>query len=559
MYTVCASGCDETTIQAVFANDLAPNDVIEVRAGSPGGTVTFREQITWGSDDDGTSGNNVVIQGRSGDTVIISGSDLTTGWSQYLATNIYSAACTVTTKQVLEDAVRLIEIEWDTDIATTAAAMSAGEWSLDDANNLLYVWATDNADPDTHTMLVATRQYGIDMDNNDYITITNLTFKESNRAGIYVGGDGHTISYNTFLWGTFNAIESEYAAEDAQQSVTIEHNTISWYGGNGILMTNGCANWTIQNNTIFRNGQTESVPLGANNYHTHNAGIYIYSDAYINGPHIVQYNIVYEQGLQPGDSYKTTNTGHGIWSDTQGNTYADKVTIRYNKVYSGVKNGIFLEKVWYNDVYYNIVYDNQWHGIRGDGTQGAGNSTFGENKIYNNTIYENGQADQSSHGEIYIQGGDGGVNDSCVNNVVKNNIMNRAVGLVFGMGDGCQNDDTQGYGNIYLNNSMGAERANFIIFNGYKSTYDTWETAYGGTTSSVESDPLMTDPATDDFTLQSNSPAIDAGVDVGLTEDYFGMPIRGLPDIGFYEYQPATRPGSGVIILGDPGGIEIIN
>jgi hypothetical protein len=37
--------------------------------------------------------------------------------------------------------------------------------------------------------------------------------------------------------------------------------------------------------------------------------------------------------------------------------------------------------------------------------------------------------------------------------------------------------------------------------------------------------------------LQAGSPAIDAGVDVGLTKDFEGNPIVGTPDIGAYEYQ----------------------
>ena len=43
-----------------------------------------------------------------------------------------------------------------------------------------------------------------------------------------------------------------------------------------------------------------------------------------------------------------------------------------------------------------------------------------------------------------------------------------------------------------------------------------------------------------DFHLQSNSPAIDKGINVSLTEDYEGNPIYGTPDIGAYEYQPSS-------------------
>jgi hypothetical protein len=45
---------------------------------------------------------------------------------------------------------------------------------------------------------------------------------------------------------------------------------------------------------------------------------------------------------------------------------------------------------------------------------------------------------------------------------------------------------------------------------------------------------------TEDRRPKSGSPAINAGVDVGLTTDADGKPIVGLPDIGAYEYQPTA-------------------
>ncbi|MEE9423495.1 MAG: choice-of-anchor Q domain-containing protein [Methylococcales bacterium] len=39
-----------------------------------------------------------------------------------------------------------------------------------------------------------------------------------------------------------------------------------------------------------------------------------------------------------------------------------------------------------------------------------------------------------------------------------------------------------------------------------------------------------------DFTLKTNSPAIDAGIDRGQTRDFLGHPISGEPDIGAIEY-----------------------
>jgi hypothetical protein len=47
-----------------------------------------------------------------------------------------------------------------------------------------------------------------------------------------------------------------------------------------------------------------------------------------------------------------------------------------------------------------------------------------------------------------------------------------------------------------------------------------------------------------DYRLNPASPAINAGKDVGLTTDFLGKPIRGLPDIGAYEYQKTGGTGS---------------
>lgn len=49
----------------------------------------------------------------------------------------------------------------------------------------------------------------------------------------------------------------------------------------------------------------------------------------------------------------------------------------------------------------------------------------------------------------------------------------------------------------------------------------------------------------DNYRLQSGSPAINAGVDVGLTTDADGKPISGKPDIGAYEYQ---ETGAGLLM-----------
>ena len=73
---------------------------------------------------------------------------------------------------------------------------------------------------------------------------------------------------------------------------------------------------------------------------------------------------------------------------------------------------------------------------------------------------------------------------------------------------------------------------NFSVFKTYPSVIDT-----------LFSDPLFADNSgsyleVDDFRLQPDSPAIDAGVDVNRTQDFEGNPVPygSAPDIGAYEY-----------------------
>ncbi len=71
----------------------------------------------------------------------------------------------------------------------------------------------------------------------------------------------------------------------------------------------------------------------------------------------------------------------------------------------------------------------------------------------------------------------------------------------------------------------------------------------------VNIDPLLVDPDGDNYHLFAESPAIDAGMDVGITTDLDGnsRPQGDAPDIGAYEFTPAVslwgRPASHAITL----------
>jgi len=71
------------------------------------------------------------------------------------------------------------------------------------------------------------------------------------------------------------------------------------------------------------------------------------------------------------------------------------------------------------------------------------------------------------------------------------------------------------------------------------ATFEDWQTAQELT--AVYADPQILSNGK----LRANSPCRNAGVDVGLTADFAGRPVRGLPDLGAYEYRRPARRGFG--------------
>ena len=209
-------------------------------------------------------------------------------------------------------------------------------------------------------------------------------------------------------------------------------------------------------------------------------------------------------------------------------------------------------------VYYNISYNNSM-GV-------AVARQVHRNKIYNNVAYNN------SISGIRVKGDSPARPNNVTGNIVKNNIATGNT-IELDVRFGGENDGTAGYNNVYENNCFGVESDKFIMWANmtYIDTYDAWESAYGGNTHSVQSEPLFKNTAGSDFSLQSSSPAIDAGVDVGLTHDYYNTaisPFRPV-DIGAIEYQGGSGetfvlPSSQLSIVsvdseeltGEPGAAE---
>lgn len=308
---------------------------------------------------------------------------------------------------------------------------------------------------------------------------------------------------------------------DNKDYITIENLDLKHANSSGIKPHNGSDNWIVDTCDLHDNGHFGILVFESNNCTIKDCtihdqvleeGIYIDSEtADSNDGTIIENCIIY-------DNYENGIYVHGTTGNGIGTT---GVIIRYNHIYGndssggGNGNGIQITDVDGVDIYYNLLDDNGLREVTFAGSQNIG--------VYNNVI--NNVAD-SGYPVVNNNGCTTGIN-------IKNNIIQTS-----------DNDVTlikiQNSGAATIDNNCYYSSGNYNNAWHWNATdYDTfaaWKTGSSQDANSVNSDPLMTDPANGDFTLQATSPCVDAGTNVSLTRDYAGDPVpQGVTDIGAYE------------------------
>lgn len=323
-------------------------------------------------------------------------------------------------------------------------------------------------------------------------------------CGIFFAGPDVLISNNNFD-GTGSGSDANvaiYIRGPAGHDAIIEYNTIDEYYGRGIWIMRGVDDVIVRYNTITNIHFDGDAGHGINN-----------------------------------DGFSAANDAMIVYGNTVGN--CDRI-------------GINGENAFNAEYYNNYIDSCDWYGINifmydpylGDIT----NTEIHHNIIYNcnsgflsfdaagylfanNTIYKDNATGSERFG-YFITGADADYSHdiTCVNNIFDGDEWIHVFRT-------SQNTDL--YTDVFT-----AFDYNDIVPVGTEVVYDgfigsiTLATLQANSlmTDGITDDPLLVNPGTD-FSLDTGSPAINTGVDVGLTEDFYGNPIVGLPDMGAIEKQ----------------------
>jgi hypothetical protein len=362
----------------------------------------------------------------SGDLPVISGSDLVTVWTRYASTDIFSASCDWTTKQVHEDNVRLAKVVWDTNIATTVASMSPGTWTLDEANDLLYVWATDSADPDIHTIEVSKRTNCLkETDRND-LSIADLIVQFANGYGLALSQWSAT-SADITVENVIARYNYEYGIQGWGRNDVIENVVVNTClahsnGKAGIGALNYCVDWIIKCSTAYENGTNEEFAetYGIVAFHPTASSVFIQDCS------------VYNNGID-GSELK----GCGIGFDSVG----EGCIVRRTQVTNNNRFGIMFEHTTGVEGYLNTVlgHSNKAGMIIARDAH--------DNKLYHNISSENDIGAE-------VRGTSPPQSDDMTGNMVADNILAGNATSTLALSNGGENDGVHGYGNIYDHNRV---------------------------------------------------------------------------------------------------------
>jgi hypothetical protein len=544
------------TVSKVNASTFSAGDTISFEK-----TCTWREQLVYPSS--GSAGNPVTFNlYGTGAPPILSGSVLVTvGWSSQ-ATNVWKATVSTQPNTVYFNGTL------GTLVGSIGAVAAPFNWFW--ASNVLYVWSPPDSDPSlfyTSPGIEAGALNSSVVRTNDksYVTFDGITVRDSNdkaHANIQAGAIssvGLTFQNCVIERGAgsgFNLFGSTTA-----NTVTINNCIIQNNGAWGIAVENQYASGTISNNIITGNGLNS---VQDNQEYSQIDGVLgnfnIFGNTVTNAD---------PAGCKTGGSLGTFC--HEIYYSTGFGGDLTQVANIYGNSISGSTFGVGIKVVGSANVYQNLVYGNDVGGIA-TGQNGTNNVVY---QVYNNVLYNNNVGNVVATAGIFEQTQGAGTISLTVNGntfyqnsgtngyevrvsdniqifTMKNNILfSTATRPTF------ETPVTlTGTLSIDYNDYHRADGTAALFWNNASITWAAWQ-ALGFDAHGLNGiDPLFTNAAGNNLTLQTTSPAIDAGTTLGAPYNMALDPRSSFPwstidqgiygswEIGAFVYVP-NYSGSG--------------
>ena len=580
-YYVASNGSDgnpgtlaepwETLQYAV--DSISGGDTVYLR----GGVYTEGAGAFLMSDVNGTAQNYTTITNYQDEEPILEACFEVTGWSLY-SDSIYVASWDAGTQlasggdgyTVKSSGFVNVDKTFDTDNwlepFEELVDIEAGGWHYDQGNNLLYVWLQDSSNPSGHNIYSVGDTWWsmlpIALNRVSYLRVENITVRLAQFAITNSNSPTtHDVIFdNMKIYGVRAGFVPEWPA----------------------------INMTLQNSEIY-NTQGPGVQCNADYNTIQNNKIYDISALQLDWPYgkawggcsvtvLGSYNTITKNEIYDGKSDGINLEAWGINGPGQ-ETGHDNV-VEYNYIYrtgADAATGISSIGADYTIIRNNIIY-NYATGISTQiGGLAEGMGTYPDqritkyNKIYNNTIVSCDTAGIALTESGYLE-----------NVEVKNNIVYESGYNIYISHTDLMNDITIDY-NLYkltptTGNFRSGDGSNHFSLASWQVELDGYSTP-AGDDHSIEGDPIFKDIGNLDFSLDSNSPAINAGLDLGASYDDALNPNSTWPssvttldqddygtwEIGAYVYVlagPVGGPGTiagggtGTITGGGTGTIE---
>lgn len=482
------------TIAKINGRTFAAGDNILLRRGD-----MWREQLTIPA-----SGITIGAYG-TGAKPIINGADIKTGWVQGYTNvngNIWGTSS-------MEKSMVVINGIIYEETAGLNQLTSPNKYFIKKASTPDSVYVYSTVDPDNLVAEVSKRYFCIAtnslFNSKKNVTIDGIEVRYAARAGIYF--EGPSANPSTVFNG--NSVVKNclaYANREFGMCHVDHYDNILFEDCEANFNGNGLYSWEADEGTFRRCSTANQI---------HYEGITAFTDGgAIQG---------YRSDNWIVENCYSINDYDAIHIDCGG--VAANGIMRYNKVFNsragnpntptmGVGTSGAGSKI---QIYYNLL-------VNGASAALECYSTMqGKVEFYNNTIYI--KAGSGTDGTVYLKNG--------ANFTFKNNIITRE-GAARGFHTVLYPQMSVNDYNVYWN--YPPVTTNQFYYQRYYATIHAWRIGTGQDMNSLVVDPMFINRISD-WSLQAGSPAINKGVNVGLTKDINGNPIVGLPDCGAFEKQ----------------------